>query len=255
MKRPKMTNLIVEETSGVDHPAHLHPGWVVMKSADQAEVAAVVESLLHPTEEAMPDVEKAAEAPEVTVESLQEELAKAREEIESLRKATETETPEPTEDDLVKSAPEPVQKMLADLRVEREAALAKAAEAEATLVAEREAAADAAAIEKARAWSNLAIDAEKVGPALRHLAETNEDLAKSITEVLDAANAQSESAAIFEELGKSSGPTEGDALSRMTALAKAAVEAGQAPTFEQAFANVAASNPDLYAAHLSEKGA
>ena len=203
----------------------------------------------------MPDVEKAAEAPEVTVESLQEELAKAREEIESLRKATETEAPQPTEDDLVKSAPEPVQKMLAELRSEREAALAKAAEAEATLVAEREAAADAAAIEKARAWSNLAIDAEKVGPALRHLTETNEDLAKSITEVLDAANAQSESAAIFEELGKSSGPSEGDAFSRMTAMAKAAVEAGHAPTFEQAFATVATTNPDLYAAHLSEKGA
>lgn len=253
MKRPKMTNLVVEETSGVDHPAHLHPGWIVMKSSDQAEVAAVVESLLHPTEEAMPDVEK-AETPDVTVESLQEELAKAREEIESLRGAT-TVVAEPSEDDLVKSAPEPVQKMLEDLRTEREAALAKAAEAEAALVSEREAAADAAAIAKARAWENLAIDAEKVGPALRHLADVDADLAKAITEVLDAANAQSESAAIFEELGKSSGPSEGDAFSRMTALAKAAVEAGQAPTFEQAFASVAMSNPDLYAAHLSEKGA
>jgi hypothetical protein len=254
VKRPKMTNLVVEETSGVDHPAHLHPGWIVMKSSDQAEVAAVVESLLHPTEEAMPDVEK-AETPDVTVESLQEELAKAREEIETLRGNAETVAPEPSEDDLVKSAPEPVQKMLEDLRTEREAALAKAADAEAALVAEREAAADAAAIAKARDWSNLAIDAEKVGPALRHLADVDADLAKAITEVLDAANAQSESAAIFEELGKSSGPSEGDAFSRMTALAKAAVEAGTAPTFEQAFATVAVSNPDLYAAHLSEKGA
>lgn len=254
MKRPKMTNLNVEETSGVDHPAHLHPGWVVMKSTTQADVTAVVDALLNPTEDVMPE-DMSAETPEVTIESLQDELAKAREELDALRKATETVT-EPSEDDLVKSAPEPVQKMLADLQAEKDAALAKAAEVEATLTAEREAAADAEAIEKARAWSNLAIDAEKVGPALRHLAEVDADLAKSITEVLDAANAQNESAAIFEELGKSAGvPESGDAMSKMTALAKAAVEAGDAPTFEQAFANVAVSNPDLYAAHLSEKGA
>lgn len=202
----------------------------------------------------MPDVEK-AETTEVTVESLQEELAKAREELDNLRKAAEDVAPEPSEDDLIKAAPEPVQKMLAELREEREIAVAKAAEVEATLTAEREAAADAAAIEKARAWANLAIDADKVGPALRHLAEVDEDLAKAINEVLDAANAQSESAAMFEELGKSAGLPEGDAMSKMTALAKAAVEAGDAPTFEQAFANVAVSNPDLYAAHLSEKGA
>lgn len=255
MKRPKMTNLVVEETSGVDHPAHLHPGWVVMKSTSQDEVTAAVDAFLTPTEDVMPDIEKAVETPDVTIESLQEELAKAREELDALRKAAEDVTPEPSEDDLIKSAPEPVQKMLAELREEREAAVAKAAEVEATLSAEREAAADAAAIEKARAWANLAIDAEKVGPALRHLAEVDEDLAKAINEVLDAANAQNESAAIFEELGKSSGAPEGDAMTKMTALAKAAVESGDAPTFEQAFANVAISNPELYAAHLSEKGA
>lgn len=251
-----MTNLVVEETSGVDHPAHLHPGWVVMKASDQADVTAVVDALLSHTEETMPE-DTTAEVPEVTVESLQADLAKAREEIDALRKAAETPEPvEPSEDDLVKAAPEPVQKMLADLRAEKDAALMKAAEVEATLNAEREAAADAEAVEKARGWANLAIDAEKVGPALRHLAEVDADLAKSITEVLDAANAQNESAAMFEELGKSSGvPESGDAMSKMTALAKAAVEAGDAPTFEQAFANVAVSNPDLYAAHLSEKGA
>lgn len=30
----KMVNLSIEETSGVDHPAHLHEGWLVMKAAD-----------------------------------------------------------------------------------------------------------------------------------------------------------------------------------------------------------------------------
>lgn len=40
MSRPtrKMVNLSIEETSGVDHPAHLHEGWLVMKAAGDADV-------------------------------------------------------------------------------------------------------------------------------------------------------------------------------------------------------------------------
>ncbi len=34
----KMVNLAIEETSGVDHPAHLHEGWLVMKAADPDSV-------------------------------------------------------------------------------------------------------------------------------------------------------------------------------------------------------------------------
>ena len=30
----KLIDLDINETSGVDHPAHLHEGWVVMKSED-----------------------------------------------------------------------------------------------------------------------------------------------------------------------------------------------------------------------------
>lgn len=32
----KMEDLVIDEVSGVDHPAHLEEGWVVMKSADQS---------------------------------------------------------------------------------------------------------------------------------------------------------------------------------------------------------------------------
>lgn len=40
MGRParKMVNLSIEETSGVDHPAHLHEGWLVMKAASSDDV-------------------------------------------------------------------------------------------------------------------------------------------------------------------------------------------------------------------------
>lgn len=44
-KAPKMVRLAVDETSGVDHPAHLSEGWLVMKSADAEAIEAVIDSL------------------------------------------------------------------------------------------------------------------------------------------------------------------------------------------------------------------
>ena len=38
-KAPKMTDLIIEETSGVDHPAHLHEGWLVVKASNVSSVS------------------------------------------------------------------------------------------------------------------------------------------------------------------------------------------------------------------------
>ena len=42
------------------------------------------------------------------------------------------------------------------------------------------------AVEKAKGWANLNFNAEKVGPALRRLSETDSELAKSIEEVLSS---------------------------------------------------------------------
>lgn len=44
-KAKKMVRLAVDETSGVDHPAHLSEGWLVMKSANAEEIEAVIDSL------------------------------------------------------------------------------------------------------------------------------------------------------------------------------------------------------------------
>jgi heme-degrading monooxygenase HmoA len=156
-----------------------------------------------------------------------------------------------TEDDemeYMKSAPESVVKMIEDFKKQ-------ATEATEELRKEREAKADAEAIEKAKGFANLNLDAEKVGPALRRLSTVDADLAKSVEDILTAVNAQAESANIFAEIGKSADFTSGDAYSRMTAMAKSAVEEGNAKSFEQAFANVASSNPELYVQYRNEKGA
>ena len=171
-----------------------------------------------------------------------------------MKKADETEEVE-TVDSLIKSAPEPLRKMLADLEQEKSDALAKAAQAEEVLKSERTTRANAEAVEKAKAWKFLSLDAEKVGPALRQLAEVDAGLAKSVEEVLASVNAQAESANIFAEIGKSANPTTGNAYEQLTSMAKSATETNNGLTFEQAFANVVTSNPDLYAQYLSEKGA
>lgn len=280
-KAPKMTELIIEETSGVDHPAHLHEGWLVIKASNTQTVADVMDALPEPLGESMANDptevvtaetdsevllsadEEKAEGTEPEAKQVEEELAMAMARIAELEaRIAELEGMEPSDDmesepmeesaddvvALAKSAPEPIRKAMEEL------AKAKA-EAEDALRKEREDRADADAIVKAReTFKHLTLDPEKVGPALRRLALIDADLAKSVEDALSAADAQNESADIFTEVGKGYVPS-GDAINRMTSLAKAAVSEGKAATVEQAMAQVAIENPALYNEYLSEKGA
>lgn len=249
----KMVNLSIEETSGVDHPAHLHEGWLVMKSANESDVQRVLDDSLNKEDSNM---EKTVEE---QLQEAQEALAKAEARIEELEKSApedaEEEAKEETPEDLLKSAPESVIKMVEDLRKAKEEAEAKAEEANATLQKQREDALDAEAIEKARAWSHLNLDAEVVGKSLRRLSDVDAELAKSIEDTLSSVNAQAESADIFAEIGKSVNVTNEDAYGRMTAMAKSLVDSGKANSIEAGIASVAVSNPELYSQYLAEKGA
>ena len=277
-KTRKMVGLNIEETSGVDHPAHLHEGWLVIKSENSGvdDLLSDLKANKEPDaslsmEETMPQDEKvelaapmADEKDKMSYSDMEEKIKKLTEELEKtkaeldkskkMKKADETEEVE-TVDSLIKSAPEPLRKMLADLEQEKSDALAKAAQADEVLKSERTARANAEAVEKAKAWKFLSLDAEKIGPALRQLAEVDAELAKSVEEALASVNAQAESANIFAEIGKSANPTTGNAYEQLTSMAKSATETNNGLTFEQAFANVVTSNPDLYAQYLSEKGA
>lgn len=270
----KMANLVIEETSGVDHPAHLHEGWLVMKSADASEVQRVLDESLT-EEEIMPENTQDEVTPAATDEQVEAPAAEATEEVAEVEKAemtmeealkkiadlqaklVELESKESEDemeksatvaDEFLKSAPESVVKMIEDFKKQAETATEE-------LRKEREVKADAEAIEKAKGFSNLNLDAEKVGPALRRLSTVDADLAKSVEDILTSVNAQAESANIFAEIGKSADFATGDAYGRMTAMAKSAVEEGVAKSFEQAFADVAAKNPELYVQYRNEKGA
>jgi hypothetical protein len=253
----KMANLVIEETSGVDHPAHLHEGWLVMKSADESEVQRVLDETLTEEDSIMEETTTAAtdaqvEKAEMTLEDAMKKIVELEGKLSEMEMSKEEDKSESdkTEDEMeyMKSAPESVVKMIEDFKKQAETATEE-------LRKEREAKADAEAIEKAKGFSNLNLDAEKIGPALRRLSTVDSDLAKSVEEILTSVNAQAESANIFAEIGKSADFTTGDAYSRLTAMAKSAVEEGNAKTFEQAFASAASSNPELYVQYRNEKGA
>jgi hypothetical protein len=277
-KAPKMTNLLIEETSGVDHPAHLHEGWLVVKAADTTTVAEALDALPDSQEVSMSeatvtvDEQKAEDMPEEEKGMYEDEEMKQEEEalavaeariaelearIAELEGMMDKEPEEPMEGEeemeesvvaLAKSAPADVRKAMIDM------AKAKA-QAEAALQKERDDRADQEAAVKARQqFSHLNIDADKVGPALRRLSIMDAELAKSVEDALLSADAQNESADIFTEVGKGYAP-KGDAIEKMTSLAKAAVAEGKATTVEQALAQVAVENPALYNDYLIEKGA
>jgi hypothetical protein len=254
----KMVNLAIEETSGVDHPAHLAEGWLVLKAADPNSVLAVVESGDEPD---LLKSEEAQEAPmEKSVEEQLEEATKALSAAEARIADLEGASSEPTEDEeddmekMLKSAPEPVRKALEDAQRIADEAVAKAADAEASLRKEREDRADAEAVEKARtAFEALGLDAAVVGPALRRLSESDEPLAKAVESALLAANAKVEASDIFAEIGSPATAFTGSAYQKAESLAKAAVSAGTATTIEQAMTDVLTSDPSLYTAYLAEK--
>ena len=249
----KMVNLSIEETSGVDHPAHLHEGWLVMKSADSSDVQRVLDESLNREDSLM---EKTAE--EQVVETTPEETKTEEvvaEVTEEVAEVVEEVKEESSEEEILKSAPQSVIKMVEDLRKAKEDAEAKAKEFSYELQKQRDEKADAEAVAKASAWTHLNLDANTVGKALRRLTEKDAVLAKQVEEVLTSVNAQAESSNIFAELGKSVETQVDNAYGRMTAIAKSLVEKGESNSVEQGIARVALSNPDLYAQYLAEKGA
>ena len=266
MGRParKMVNLSIEETSGVDHPAHLHEGWLVMKAASEDEVIVVLEDSADQApsddqeksteEEVVEEIIEKAEKP--SYEDLEMALKKAEERISEMEKEMNMKKPEMGEEDedMMKSAPEEVRKAFESMQKAVDEAKAQAETAEIELRKERAERADAEAVVKATtAYAALGLDAEQVGPALRRLADTDSDLAKSVEDVLTAANAKVESSDIFSEIGKSSRPA-GSSYEKAEAMAKAAVADGKHATVEQALTDVFTSDGDLYKSYLAEQG-
>lgn len=254
-KQRKMVALKVLETSGVDHPAHLEEGWIVMKNAgtnteDSVSETAKSETMEQGLEEAyierVVELEKALAESEERVKALADEVEKAKAPSVEVEIDEDEEEDDYEDEDMMKSLPEPVREMLKKAADEATAAREE-------LRKEREIRADEQFVAKASGWKHLTVDPKEVGPALRRLTEMDAKLAESVEKALEAANAQAESAAIFDEIGRGAQPTNSDAYGKVQSLAKAAFEAGEFATLEQAIAGTVTKNPELYAAYRAER--
>jgi hypothetical protein len=249
-----MVKLKVVETSGVDHPAHLNEGWVVMKHQDPetpegAEVSEETEAVETPEADILADsLVKAQERIAELEEALEMEKAKKGKPFGDKETAAETADPEEEDDSyLMKSVPEAVREMLNKAKADADSAREE-------LRKEREERRDAEFVAKARDnWSLLPVDADEVGKAMRRLTDVDATLAETITKALDAANAQAESANIFNEIGTAGRPDTGDTFGKVQSLAKALVAEGKAPTVEQAVVDLISADPNLYHEYVAEK--
>lgn len=226
----KLVELSIQETSGVDHPAHLHEGWVVMKDASTLT-------------EALHDIDQHSmntESREKSAVDLTTTQATPVEE-EQITEATEIHVAEVEASENVTKAEE-----LTDLRKELENRDSRIQALE-----------DERAFEKAEStvagWSHLSKSADKLATALRDVRRAAPEAAAVIEEALTTANGQMESAGIFKELGTDASPEEEDAFGKLSRLADEAVEKGIAGNFSKAMSDVAIANPDLYQAYLKEK--
>jgi len=232
----KLTELTIKETSGVDHPAHLHEGWMVMKSEDDLD--GTLDQIIEPdSQENTVELTATPEVEEVIEEATEVEPAPEME-PEVTPVAASVDGPDDTE----------VQKELTDLRKELE--LAKEAHRELKDERELEKAATAA-----HQWAILPglnpVDFAKV---LVRLRAADGEVAKDIEAILSASSVALSEAGVFTELG-AEGDEDGamDAYGRITNKAQALVDAGETSSLAKAISLVAERDPSLYDDYINEK--
>jgi hypothetical protein len=303
-KQRKLTNLEVLETSGVDNAAHLHDGFLVMKSAeDKQQVTAQLLYALGKSkednltennqvnltkaeyEDKIASLEAALEAAQSQAKDLADkleeisEMSEGSEEVEAgyRMKGDMTDKEEhgdkamdmdkeemDKEEDEVEMAmqdmPKELYKSVVNLPIDQRSTFVKAFQAQQTeiqkaseLVAkERDIRLDAEAVNKSKnEFQNVGIDHEVVAPALRRLELQDEFLAKTVREVLTAADAQVSESGLMKEYGTATTST-GTVFDEATALAKSLVDNGSAKTIEQGIDMVLDTNRELAKRYYEE---
>ena len=235
-KSVKLTELAIKETSGVDHPAHLHEGWLVMKSEDELETT-LDQIIDNPdSQENTVELNATPEVEEVIEEATEVEAAPEME-TEATPVLASVDGPDHTE----------VQKELTDLRKQ----LDMAKEAHRELVEERE-------LEKATTashqWAILPglnpVDFAKV---LVRLRTADQEIAKEIEAVLSASSVALSEAGVFTELGSDSDDGAMDAFGRIEKAAQTLLDNGEVTSIAKGISVVAERNPSLYNDYINER--
>jgi len=245
-KQKKMVNMEIEETSAVDHPAHKAEGWVVVKSAESDSLMSALEELIG--EDEVPTDEEVEKMKYTDLDKANKKIADMEAEMEKMKHSMKEmkKIGHDKDEDMMKSADPMIQEMFAKAQAETETLRKELATANEEKVQK-------SFVEKAAKWSNLNQKAEELGTMLRKVALVDESLVASLETMLEALNAQAESAEIFTELGTAKSATgNGSALDKVQSLAKAAVTNGEYKTVEQAVSALIMKSPSLYAEYLAE---
>jgi hypothetical protein len=254
----RLWKLKADETSGVDHPAHGHEGWIVRKSADDidAEIRDVLDQLkdkeepvgdqlkelLTKAKETLPaeshaqvdallasldggDALTKAQA-DLTAEQVARKAAEEKaQRAEAALKALAGDKPDAEADEIAKAMadlPEPVRKAFDAQQARLVKAEADTADALKKANDERDARLSREYLEKAREYTGLAAPPETVATLLRK-AEQGEALEKAdsdeLTRILKAAANAAKNPNAFKELGGPGADVAGDDQSKAEALA------------------------------------
>ena len=231
----KLVDLEIEETSGVDHPAHLYEGWLVRKDA-----TAVLEEALAEARDGSQTTDQGVETVDLTTTT----DTPADEVVIDEPEVVSEPAPVLKSDD---SNSVEVKKELADLRKAFDDVTAEAA----SLREEREM---EKATERVSQWRILpGVVVDDFAPVLRSLRGANAEATAIVEDILDGCAAALSEAGILKDLGNDLDSST-DAYEQIEALAKSAVEAGRAKNQPEAIGLVALENPDLYNRYRSEAG-
>ena len=212
----KLAELDIRETSGVDHPAHLHEGWLVIKSVAgegaQDSEGDNVELEVTETEVIEQEPTPVAAAASADNAELVKELGDLRKELSNMRAEKE--------------------------RIEKEAALAKAVER----------AAEFAGLP--------GVDPQALGEDILKMRETMPEVADRIEGIFAGASRAFAEAGVLKEVGvdADTSTSNSDAWGMIQSRANDLLASGEASSLAKAITLVAERDKDLYTTYLTEKG-
>ena len=231
-KSVKLTELAIKETSGVDHPAHLHEGWLVMKSENGLDDS-LNQIIDTDNQEIIVELQATPEVEEVI-----EEVAEVLPTVEVTEVAASVD------------GPDLVAKELTDLRKE----IALVTEANKALVLEREL---EKAATSAHQWAILpGLNPIEFAKVLVQLRSLDSKVAETVEEILTKSSVALSEAGVFTELGSDGGEDSSvDAYGQIMAKAHSMVDGGEVSSLSKAISVVAKTEPHLYAEYVAGKRA
>ena len=231
-KSVKLTELAIKETSGVDHPAHLHEGWLVMKSENGLDDS-LNQIIDTDNQEIIVELQATPEVAEVA-----EEVAEELPAVEVTEVAASVD------------GPDLVAKELTDLRKE----IALVTEANKALVLEREL---EKAATSAHQWAILpGLNPIEFAKVLVQLRSLDSKVAETVEEILTKSSVALSEAGVFTELGSDGGEDSSvDAYGQIMAKAHSMVDGGEVSSLSKAISVVAKTEPHLYAEYVAGKRA